>query len=145
MSISTGENMKIGKEVEGRFIGVDSLFVSAKDIKERREIVLSHMEKFKLTQLYISDHENELLLEELDRDLWQRSFIITVERTKLFEIPPTNIHVLLTIDSESFWFLKESDGIKFSKDLFVRYAHKECMPKTVPSDFSADVEIADEE
>lgn len=137
--------MKIGKEVEGRLKGLDTLFMSAQDFvekansfaEERSEIFILCMEN-SVNHVYVSDLENELDLQAVAKFSKREAVVVTVERTALTERVPSNINVMLAMDYSSFQHLKETDQVKFSRDLYVHCIPKESMYKTIPSDFAED-------
>jgi hypothetical protein len=136
--------MKIGKEVEGRHIGLKTLFCSAKELMDSPPNVKFAAEEWHVHQIYISDLENELDLSDMNVFLGvlALSYIVTVERTEVpAEYVSEHIDLMLNIDSESFWNLRHTDQVKFSKDLVVFSASKNNMAVTIPDDFNGDVEI----
>ena len=135
--------MKIGKEVEGRHIGLRTLFCSADEFMNQLQKVGQVADEWGVHQIYISDLDNELDISDLNVVLgtWALNYIITVECTIVPEYVGTNINIMLNIDKPSFWNLRRGDQIKFSKDLTVYSASFENMTLTVPEDFSGDVEI----
>jgi hypothetical protein len=101
-------------------------------------------EEWHVHQIYISDLENELDLSDMNVFLGvlALSYIVTVERTEVpAEYVSEHIDLMLNIDSESFWNLRHTDQVKFSKDLVVFSASKNNMAVTIPDDFNGDVEI----
>ena len=133
--------MKLGKEVEGEYLGVFTLFCSFEEIEALPEA----MEKYAhgVDQLYISDHGNQIDLQNPTAILPYKSQVglITVERTRCESPHHPGIDVMLVIDSPSFWALGEEDQVKFSRDLHVRAMVKRNMVVTIPSDFKGDKEI----
>lgn len=141
--------MKIGLEVEGRYKGIMSLFVNADEIipsfdkdSDIRKSLDKLLDLHSIKQIYISDHENILNL--TSKSLLIRefgSYILTVERTIAPKVCDSRIKIILTIDSYSFWNLRDTDQIKFSKDNHVYCIPKEAMIKTHPDDFKGDCTV----
>lgn len=128
---------KIGIEVEGRFIGLHTLFIDA--------ATESYMLKdcnLNVQQIYISDNDNLLKLDsELIKDAAD-NFIITIERTYLPHEYPEYINIMLSISNNSpFFRLHENDQVKFSWQQTVYAITKRNMTKTIPSDFDGDVTL----
>ena len=142
--IIEGKTMKFGIEVEGKFKGIKTLFTSANELKNLSD-VLKHCSENLLKdveQLYISDHENTLDLTEMGEVLkYTKLFnLVTVEVTKCTE-HSDKIHVMLVIDSPSFWNLNSNDHIKFSRDHYVFATQRKDLEVTIPEDFAGDIEI----
>lgn len=157
--------MKVGTEVEGRFKGIQTLFVSAEEathyfsgdfehaMNNLQSILDFSGPNHKPLQVYISDHDNELdfsssALANLD----EVGLLVTIEVTAMDEYReryPANVSFILScVDTvepsdytKSFFHLKDTDQVKFSQDQFVFCATKESFIKTQPKDFEADIEI----
>ena len=139
--------MKIGKEVEGRWQGIKTLFIDELELSQfgvfAYKNIIERRVNYKVDHLYISDHKNLLDLSENNTLLnaLRKLMQITIERTKISSNVNPDLDIFLLIDNESFWMLKYSDQIKFSKDKTVYAAVKDLMIKTIPSDFEGDSEI----
>ena len=137
--------MKIGMEVEGRLQGLKTLFVSA---DEYIGLVFGWLkvdrQKWEFEQIYVSDHLNEidmsLMVDEMNK-VFGRPLVITVECTKIDKTPPDGVNVMLVIDSESFWHLREHDQIKFTKDMTVYATTPSQMVVTHPEAFDGDITL----
>ena len=134
--------MKVGIECEGRFKGLVTLFCDAKEFDTDARLL--DLSLLPIQQIYISDHENVLNLNDSDLCNFHRNNVrITVERTN-FDSAPYWINIMLVIDNESFWNLRYQDQIKFSKDLNVYSVLKDQMYYTDPADFKSDTIITPE-
>lgn len=143
--------MKLGLEVEGRFKGLRTLFMSADEARQILDkadaIEVSPSEKalralLEVQAVYISDHDNTLSPTDAVFDLLRESsLVITIEVTKVFQTWPEDINLMLTVDSSSFWFLRDIDQVKFSKDQNVYAVTKENMSRTHPNEFYQDIEL----
>lgn len=138
--------MKIGKEVEGRHIGLKTIFCSAEEIEHKAANVVKHAEAWGVHQIYISDLENILDITDMNVTLGTLAlnYIVTVERTK---VPPMylsdSIDIMLNVQNEEIWKMRRRDQVKFSQDLKVAAVALENMTITLPEDFAGDVELDD--
>ncbi len=153
--------MKIGYEVEGRFKGLYSLFMTSdeavsffqfKSLKQRAFPEGSADTIEKVRHIYVSDTPTSgSQLSPTDKCLriWNELGLpVTYETNYIRErnkFPP-NVHVMLRVDNtglafESFWELYDTDQIKFSLDQTVYCVTKENMSVTFPSHFSGDIEF----
>lgn len=136
--------MKIGKEVEGRHIGLKTLFCSAEEFMADAGKVNHVAELWGVHQIYISDLDNMLDVSDLNvfLGILALTYIVTVERTS---VPPAyvakHVDIMLNVQNDSFWNLRLNDQVKVSKDLVVFAVTKGNMTVTVPDDFNGDVEI----
>lgn len=135
--------MKIGKEVEGRHIGLRTLFCSADEFMNHANRVAQTAAEWNVHQVYISDLNNEMDLSDLNVLLGTCAlkYIVTVECTKVPQYVAQGIDIMLNIDSSSFWNLRPQDQIKFSKDLTVHSTTLANMTLTVPCDFAGDIDL----
>jgi hypothetical protein len=135
--------MKVGIEVEGKHLGMKTLFCSRDELIEWKKMCSIIMANLDIDQVYISDHENMLNLniDPLLMSLLTTVKMVTVERTYVPEYVHRGIDVMLLINNSSFWNLRGQDQIKFSEDLYVHSIMKDDMVKTVPSDFDGDIEV----
>lgn len=134
--------MKYGLEVEGRFKGIKTLFVSEEEFTNKGfEIDCIVKDMIDIKHLYISDLNNRIDLEHEIR--LRRDLVVSIERTSVpnVTIDPSITCILLRIDNSSFWALRSTDQVKFSKDHNVFAATVENMSKTIPSDFDDDQEL----
>jgi len=133
--------MKIGREVEGRKQGFLTLFVSVAELNHEKIVNLFFQHKF--SQIYISDHANELDLTAGNPLLFalRQKMVVTIERTMIDSRIAEYLDIFLVIDCPSFWNLRKTDQIKFSKDLSVYSELISNMVYTAPKDFEGDVEI----
>jgi hypothetical protein len=136
---------KIGKEVEGKFLGLLSIFISNTEyfemVKNYSFKLLS--EKYPdLKQIYISDLSNDIdLYDDVLRELSQY-YIITVECTKILaESVPEHVNIVLNIEPTDFWKLNLANQIKFSKNNYVYMVPVMNMSLTTPDKFLEDIEI----
>jgi len=133
--------MKIGTEVEGRMVGLRTLFIDACELLKLTVTVFNGLkEEYNLSQLYISDHYNSLNLDSKALLELSEVTIVTVELTS-FEKSPDHVNIMLVVDNSSFWKLRPNDQIKFSKDLNVYCMTKRNMTITKPEDFESDITL----
>jgi hypothetical protein len=143
--------MKLGIEVEGRFKGLKTLFMSAEEAADifnpKAPLTLKMSQKAvkalgEVQAVYISDHQNTLRPDNPLFDQFRDTqLIISVEVTKLDQVWPDDICVLLSVDSSSFWHLKETDQVKFNYEQTVYCVPLENMSHTYPEDFRGDIEL----
>lgn len=143
--------MKLGIEAEGRFKGLKTLFMSAEEaikvFDPRLPLTLKMSQKAvkalaEVQAVYISDHQNTLKPDNPIFDQFRSTqLIISLEVTKLDEVWPEDICILLNVDSSSFWHLKETDQVKFNYDQTVYCSTLENMSHTYPEDFRGDIEL----
>lgn len=151
--------MKIGYEVEGRFKGLYTLFMTAeqavsffefKSLKKRAfpEGAADTIEKVR--HIYVSSTPGSVYLSPTDDCLrmWNELGLPVTYETNYIsdrEKYPSNVHVMLRVDDshsyESFWSLYGTDQIKFSRDQLVYCVTKENMSVTRPVDFNGDMEF----
>lgn len=133
--------MHIGMEVEGRFIGVKTLFIQAEELPEVSNYLIHKQRKEDVQQVYVSDNENVLDLNNNNPLRWiSQKMLVTVERTRLDATPPPYVNVILNIDCPSFQFLKKHDQFKFVReDRTVECGTRSALTKTVAEDFAGDV------
>lgn len=143
---------KLGYEVEGRDQGIETLFINVDEFMKMKEFNLFNdigvvpgeffqYKNIRINHLYISDHKNELNLKSEIFKRLSKTLRVTIEMTKLLKRAPDYLNIFLLIDNESFWLLKFSDQIKFSKDLTVFSEKKQNLVLTLPKDFEKDLEI----
>jgi hypothetical protein len=134
--------MKKGIEVEGRFKGLPTIFMSAEEfLSESKETLLNCCREENVCHIYVSDHKNVLdLSEEKDEEeqeqalrianpsqavdksfkyLSDNGIMTSVERTELLYETAGTINVLLLMPesvSNSFKYLKTHDQVKFHKE-----------------------------
>jgi len=135
--------MKVGTEVEGRFIGLRTLFCSADEFMDSPSMINARAGQWNVHQIYISDLENKLDLTDLNSfiGVLALDYIITVECTKVPQYTSNSVNIMLHIQDESFWRLRPRDQVKFSRDQTVFAVTLENMTHTVPEDFAGDTEI----
>lgn len=127
--------MKLGIEVEGRFKGLKTLFFN---IDEKINLNIFNNPSF--IQIYISKIKTKFQNEKLINDLLNK-FFITIETDDLSDIPKyikNKVSIILNIENENFFNLKETDQIKFNKNNNVYCISKESMFKSFPEDFLKD-------
>lgn len=134
--------MKVGIEVEGKDKGLKTLFLNAHEITSiAEECLLDICNKHMIEQIYISDLQNKInLFSEYFYNL-SKEYIICFEVSFLEQPPPEHISIMLNLNRPDLFFLKETDQIKFDKDLFVKAIPIKDMIITTPEDFAKDVEI----
>lgn len=135
--------MKIGLEVEGRYKGLRTLFLIAEEFNRiPSEDIIEIATENKAQQIYISDHNNEVLNQCTFHGSQWSTFKVTLEVTQvMFYQDHSAVHLLLVIPEENVWRLKPTDQIKFSRDHTVYAVPVESMYKTTPEDFFGDVEV----
>jgi hypothetical protein len=157
--------VKIGNEAEGRFKGLYTLFLTAKEariffnFKSLKERILSSSRLFsdhnidRIRHVYISDHGNMFGPKESCLFFWaDMKMPVTLERTEIKDrlYYPKNVHMMLAIEDKgktntAFWELAPTDQIKFSAPK--GHAHqvfcvtKENMSLTNPEDFDGDITL----
>ena len=112
--IKKGEGMKLGYEVEGKYIGIKSIFLDVTEMPKLDTALSDH----KVNQIYISDHDNILDLGPNPGSKLAKycgEYVVTVERTITSKNVLDRINVLLVVDNPSFWDLRPNDQIKFTK------------------------------
>jgi len=142
---------KIGIEVEGRFTGLKTLFLSALEfsneayLKKALELGDKHTDlKGLIKQVYISDLDNHLdLVADPNLTLYElsKTYIVTVEVSEVREETPEYINIMLNIGCPSFWNLSEVDQFKFSDKQHVFSASVANMSETLPEDFAGDITL----
>jgi hypothetical protein len=133
---------KIGVEVEGRFIGLRTLFLDASEL-EQRDLVNHALANREVQQIYVSDPLNLLgigvntvfpMLPSLST-----KYLITVEVNSLGSAPiPEWMNIILNVDNLDVWKLRKADQVKFSDQLNVLATTVQSMTRTVPEDFNGD-------
>ena len=103
--------MKIGKEVEGRYKGVQTIFMSADEVKAGVDWRANR--RIGPQQDYISDLKNELDLDDNKLYTWAEEVFVTVEVTELKRVPPEHLHIILRVDASSFKYLWSTNQVKF--------------------------------
>lgn len=154
--------MKLGKEVEGKFSGLYTLFMTAqeaieffnyKSLKDRALPFGAAQGVDHVQHIYISDHLNILHASHFCLFQWNNlNLPVTIECTALRvlrdEYPP-NVHIMLAVanglDINSFWSLLPTDQIKFSRPYNgshqVKCVMVGSMINTEPEAFGADIEF----
>lgn len=135
--------MKIGKEVEGRHIGLRTLFCSAHELMSDPNKVAKRAYDWVVQQIYISDltasldvsSDNVFLSDLADK------YIVTVECRIVPEEINDKIDIMLNIDCPSFWNLRPDDQVKFSENLTVFSASLRNMTLTRPEEFEGDIDL----
>lgn len=138
--------MKIGIEVEGRFEGLKTLFMTAREFLSRDvQNVVQLLTFHKVQQLYIVDHLSEL-------DLCSSSFdtitkfcyvVITVERKTLEPaarsvLLRSPVELMLYVETPDVLRLRMSDQIKVGAGKHVFVTNIGSMTETVDSDYDND-------
>jgi len=135
--------MRVGIEVEGRFKGLRSVFVTAQEWCIHRKQILRTMKADKIGyhQLYIIDRANILDLNTCFLHMSISKYIVTVERSKLEQVAPEWMHIVLSFQDDSFRFLKKADDVKLHNGWDVAMCNFEQMVKSKEADFVDDEEI----
>ena len=135
------DNMKYGIEVEGRFKGLKTLFMSAPEMMACTvERILGYAEERKVQQIYISDLEGLVLKQNRTLKALAKDYIVTLEVSSVQAEVPAYVNIMLNLKCETpMQFLKEGDQIKISQDQNVWAISVENMIRTVPEDFHGDV------
>lgn len=138
-----GVQMKLGFEVEGRHLGMRTLFCNFVEFQQWAKVSKILSEYQDIEQVYISDHDNLIKLDGEDVYNLAKKYLVTVERTYVPQhvIYHPKIQVMLVVDSPSFWNLRLNDQIKFSRDLTVYSCSKRDLVRTMPEDFKGDIEV----
>lgn len=136
--IKKGEGMKLGYEVEGKYIGIKSIFLDVSEMHRLDTVLNDH----RVNQLYISDHENTLDLgKHSPLGKYLGEYVVTVERTITSKIVQDRINVMLVVDNPSFWDLRPNDQIKFTRNNHVYATTVRDMTETDPQEFLGDVHL----
>lgn len=131
--------MKVGTEVEGRLIGLRTLFIASEELLKLTVDVFNGLKKeYNISQLYISDHYGSLNLQSKALLELSEVTLVTVELTMLSPCPDY-VNIMLVVNNSSFWKLRPDDQIKFSKELKVYCMSKRNMTVTNPEDFEGDI------
>lgn len=161
--------MKIGKEIEGRLLGLNTLFMQAEEFRlfRRHDLVLSpladRLAKVKsipsrdalthvcaISHWYVSDHQNVLTGEEdLFDDLASAGIMVTLEITKVsLKLRPPYATLMLTLPAEvveEFKKLGPTDQVKFSNKAAFAHEVWSVMPRqmvyTAQEEFFNDVDL----
>lgn len=133
--------MHIGKEVEGRFRNIKTLFMNAQELMDNFQDLISFLEKNRnVSQVYVSDHQNTLDL----NNCWElaelsKGVTVTVEVTALINDVPEYVNVILFIDRPDFIYLNNTDQVKFEPvEKHVLTVTVENMTCTLPNEFKGD-------
>ena len=119
--------MKLGIEVEGKFIGQKTLFCGAAELS----VALAKLPRLAVSDdvvhLYVSDHENTLSQEQYDL-LGSIPYRVTVEvRQKPVQPRYCNVAYMIAVEIDPrclgfFDTLAADDQIKFTSNLYVACA-----------------------
>lgn len=128
--------MHIGLEAEGRLKGVPTLNLTEEEF--------SSGEYKRVTDyygnIYITDLENKLDLDKLDRERNPlKDPILSIERTSVDKIYQ-NINIIYFVNVPVM-LLKDTDQIKAHSGQFVWMAPMESMIKSTPKDFQGDYDV----
>jgi len=133
--------MKIGKEVEGRFRGIPTLFMNASEFLNPKKADKAERYFHMCRQVYISDLRNVI---RLNRDLrlkkWAKDMIVTVEVSHLPIVPPDDVNIILQLAVDpAFRHLRLDDQIKIeSEKLRVYTVTVRQMVESYPSEYEDD-------
>ena len=136
--------IKVGKEVEGKNIGKETIFVT--EIDELNKFIENKdqiLKKFpNITAIYICNNEADLMFEQEVIRL-SKDFYITIEALEVPELIPEHIdNFVLKVHAPDAWKLRQKDGIKIdNEDLEVISTTIGEMIYTHPSDFDNDIEV----
>lgn len=149
--------MHVGKEVEGHYQGVRTLFIAHFELKEALARWPECHDQYEVTHLYIMDHGNALTKEDLASLREFMEFLdsslerVTIEVMSLplgiDRLPRVNYMVSVEIDPRFLGFAYPSspfvdgDQIKFTKNLFVACAKASDFVITQPGCFADDIEV----
>lgn len=149
--------MKLGFEVEGRKQGTKTLFADSHELFNPydSQVTLDGLNKISTLQIahgfshvYISDPYSKITLSAdnpILKQLHDMNLSITVERRVVYKYEmkkiPHWVDLFLCIVDKSFWQLRPTDQIKFSKELTVFSEMKGNMVLTQPQDFEKDVRV----
>jgi len=138
--------MKIGIEVEGRFTGLRTLFLDQREIvdvhKRLDRIATSHW--VMIQQIYVTDLKNIIDIwdeKSILKELYDKGFLVTVERTSVMKEHPDYLHIILRIPSASVAFLSGTDQIKFDLVDHVLMATVESFALITDDEYENDVEV----
>lgn len=146
--------MKFGRECEGRFKGIESLFIQATEAIELftdgypvTRLKQADMERLsKVKHVYISDHKGLIKHNDACLDVWfDDNMPVTIEVCTippLRQLYPENVSFMVRIDvKRDFWKLEPTDQVKFTREKVVMCTTIEALVKTEPDDFRNDVTI----
>ncbi len=141
---------KIGIEVEGMMQGEDvrTFFCSTEEyIRYDIDKLMEFLDEREVEMIYISDHHNELDLNNLGEVFEDSGFAVTVELTELTEEPPANVAVFWNVSQASYaqsrtiHFLRAADQIKIENEKTVLSFVARNAVITLPQDFDGDREV----
>ena len=155
--------MKLGKEVEGAYQGLYTLFMDGyeavtffefKSLKERAFPIGSADTIEKVEHIYVSDHAGYVMPDSICLAKWKEFGLkVTLEVRNVLrrEAYPDNVTFMLNItdgaqfSNKSFWNLYPNDQIKFALPVdgsfMVRCVTVGSMTMTAPEDFAGDIEF----
>ena len=135
--------MKVGREAEGRFKGIMTLFIDASEVMDCIKIEET-VKQYNIGHIYISDRENTLdysTVHALFADDMVTLDVTEVRDEELYD----NITIILTLP-HSYWDsiknMRSTDQIKFhSHNRDVKCVTMQSFVTTDPSEFLGDIEI----
>lgn len=150
--------MHIGVEVEGRFKGMQSLFIYAEDLvtDERKALVDKALDKWQVVQVNVYAVGGYDAIKEIDFNYLEElshTYLIVMEVSDVLsfgrlrsegKLPNFPVSLVLTIDCDDLWLLSETDQIKFVKNKHVKTFTLETAVKTQPEDFLADIFLSNQ-
>jgi hypothetical protein len=142
--------MRFGIEVEGRFKGLRTIFVQARqldgwsDDSFTRNEVIEALSLNNAHQLYIDGvttlSEDVLFGLEVFHAM---GYVVTIETHELQQNFPDWVNVMLHLKDASFFKLKPHDQVKFvNEDRLVYCVTKENMTITTPDQFDGDIDLS---
>lgn len=143
--------MKIGKEVEGKFLGKQTLFCQANELPTILANWKTAKKKFNLEQLYVSDPTGELT-EEDHLTLNKLDALVTIELTRFppfRRLPNVCYMMTLLVDPRPLGFFSSKrqlgDQFKLTSDMYVAAASFLEFTLTRPDQFSDDLTINEQD
>ena len=132
--------MKIGKEVEGRFKGLDMIFLEDLEIQTFVDNIEHLKNEYKARAVYISYPQTML---DTRIEFISKWYHVTVEIDHLGSTPPDFIdHVMYTVRDTEILNLRKTGSFKIHTDPnYVHSVQMESFICTVPDDFKNDKDI----
>lgn len=134
---------KIGIEVEGRFKGLKTLFIDDTEIDFVYENFNKLIHQYCFVSIYISNLSGKLNNEQQEIiNYFSLNIVVLIETKRIsYSTLNSSINFVLRIMDNNVFKLRDTDQIKFEKNLNVKMVTVENMSTTLSEDFSNDEEI----
>lgn len=130
----------IGKEVEGKFRGLFTLFIQG---NANVNIIENCSKTYKITHLYFGAGKQSKINWKTVRHFIKNGHLITIDVNNLKNIPSDiydNVHIMYSIKNKDVEHLKESDSIKIESN-YVLTSIVSNLDITYPFEYKNDEEI----